>query len=141
VWARATMALVLAAAAGLAGCNVVAYPHAMRGRFIGKADAQDVKAFDAAVGLVSQLEYGSAAAEFSRLFPRLHAAGDQSRAAEAMFWLGYCHEKQQHRDIAAQWYRRVVRVYVWAPAASQALTRLSRLEQSPAPTPATAPAS
>jgi TolA-binding protein len=85
------------------------------------------QAFDEAMELVTQLKYQEASDRFTGVFPRLHATGDTAGAAEAMFWVGYCHEKQGQKTQAANWYKRVVRAYLWEPAASEAYKRLTRL--------------
>ncbi|KKL03934.1 hypothetical protein LCGC14_2621180, partial [marine sediment metagenome] len=50
-----------------------------------------------------------------------------NRAAEAMFWLAYCSEKQDQKAKAARLYKELVRKYPGAPASRNASGRLSRL--------------
>jgi TolA-binding protein len=47
--------------------------------------------------------------------------------AEATFWLGYCHEKQQQTDEAARYYRKIVNDYKDTPAARKAEERLNNI--------------
>ena len=115
------------AAALLPGCGLAYQASPLR---IEPA-AQNDQAFEEAMALVAQLNYPQALDKFEAIFPRLHAAGDTARAAEAMFWVGYCYEKQGQKDAALDWYKRVVRAYLWEPAASEAAKRLTRLEAQP----------
>jgi TolA-binding protein len=91
------------------------------------------KNFDQAVALVAQLRYDEAADKLSPLPEAFDAAGDPARAAEALFWLGYCHEKQGRTDRAASLYQNVIRSFPATPAARQAADRLSRLSSSTSP--------
>jgi len=128
VSARRTIALLLPAALAVAGCQARLSPEALQSR---AASAQNEKAFDEAMGLAMQLKYQEAPDRFEAVFPRLHAAGDTAGAAEAMFWIGFCYEKQGRKAQAAEWYKRVVRAYLWEPAASEAAKRLTRLPSAP----------
>jgi TolA-binding protein len=97
------------------------------------------KNFDLAVALVAQLRYDEAADMLSSLPEAFDAASDPARAAEAMFWLAYCHEKRGRTDPAASLYHNVIRSFPGTPAARQAADRLSRLgpmtfpSQTPSP--------
>ena len=116
----------LLAAAALTGCS-----HRTEFQPLVATAAQNDQAFEEAVALVAQLNYPEALDKFEAVFPRLHVAGDTARAAEAMFWVAYCYEKQGQKAAALDWYKRVVRAYLWEPAASEAAKRLTRLEAQP----------
>lgn len=116
--------MCLLAAAGIAGCRASYSPAELPQTL---TPARNNQAFDEAMDLVMQLKYQEASDRFTTVFPRLHATGDTAGAAEAMFWVGYCHEKQGQKAQAANWYKRVVRAYLWEPAASEAYKRLARL--------------
>lgn len=127
MWAKRT-AWVLAAAAGLSGCMAqIEY----RPSSAGRPRPQDVAALNEAVELVAQLKYADAADKLSGLIPLLRTAGDRQHAAEAMFWLGYCYEKQGGAAVAATWYERVKGMYPNTPAARQAEQRLRQLPPAP----------
>lgn len=81
-----------------------------------------------AVELVTELKYAEAAEKLAPLVKGFDAIGNLTRAAEAMFWTAYCHEKLDRRTQADDLYRLVVRKYPQTPASRQAAERLSRLE-------------
>ena len=85
---------------------------------------QAIAEFDEAVAMVARLEYAPAAAKFQALLPVFQRAGDADRAAESLFWIGYCYEKLDQAGLAAQFYRQVLQDYPRTPAASQAAARL-----------------
>jgi len=128
VLAERTTALLLVAGAALSGCGVAYQAKRLP---LTATPARNDKAFDEAMGLAMQLKYQEASDRFEAVFPRLHAAGDTAGAAEAMFWVGYCYEKQGRKTQAAEWYKRVVRAYLWEPAASEAAKRYARLSEAP----------
>ena len=80
---------------------------------------------------MAQLRYAQATEKLEEMFGRLHAAGDEARAAEAMFWIAYCYEKQRLSGPARRWYKRVLAVYPRSRAARQAAQRVGRLGQPP----------
>jgi len=141
-WVLGLMALAVA------GCAARGpYDH----RFRPGAVRRDLDAgFDEAVALAADGRYDPAAERFGRLAemyeyeqqseavpdaagqPDTRALG-RGRAAEAVFWLGYCREKQGLADEAAKHYRRVIDEYGGAPAARQARLRLAHLEGRPGP--------
>ena len=129
-----TVAVLLSLTAMLAGCAAQAppadyrqYQPAAAGTVGPVPPSRDRLALEAAVALAADLKYDQAADRLAELIPRLHAAGDRTHAAEAMFWLGYCLEKQQRYDLAQHWYRRVGSTYPDTPAARQAARRLGRM--------------
>ncbi len=126
-----TIALILiACAAAMAGCSAVGLYEPRPPQQ--QATAQRLAAeFDAAVALVADLEYEKATAEFARLLRPLEDAGDATRTAETLFWLGYCCEKRGRRDDAGAFYDRVINEHPQAPAARQAAARLARLRPPP----------
>jgi len=137
VWAKWIRAILMASAAGVAGC-AAAYKsqHMAEPRWAGlparavphpRAEAADVAELNEAISLIYKLQYEQAAARLTGLTGRLEASGDATRAAEALFWLGYCREKQGRIDEAVQLYRRILQAYGDTPAARQASQRLWRL--------------
>jgi len=128
VLAERTTVLLLPAALALAGCSAAYRPERLP---LTATPAHTDKAIDEAMSLAMQLKYQEASDRFEAVFPRLHAAGDTAGAAEAMFWVGYCYEKQGRKTQAAEWYKRVVRAYLWEPAASEAAKRYARLSDAP----------
>lgn len=125
------VSLILAAwSLSILGCAVSNLYHApdMREasgiRFVDKRNEAD---FDRAVELVAQLRYEEAAGEFLPLIKMFEEDSKDNRAAEAMFWLAYCSEKQDQKAKAARLYKELVRKYPGAPASRNASGRLSRL--------------
>lgn len=127
MWARIGQLVVLSAAAGvLGGCSAEAPWAVMQPQAKG-ARPGDAAAFEEAVALAANLRYERAAAAFERLLPRLEAAGDDRRAAEALFWLAFCREKQGRADQAEELYRRLIRGHPRSPAAGEARRRLAAM--------------
>ena len=93
----------------------------------GQASADEKAELTEAVELISQLRYKEAGEKLRNLLPRLAASGDVPVLAEATFWLGYCHEKQQQTDEAARYYRKIVNDYKDTPAARRAEERLNNI--------------
>jgi len=121
---RNTAALSLACLAALAvGCSGGPVVRD-RPELLAKAEAE----FDAAVEMIVGLQYKAASAKFPPLVHAFDAAGRPARAAEAGFWLGYCHEKLGEIDKARKQYASVARRYPDARAAERARARLARLE-------------
>ena len=63
----------------------------------------------------------------ARVFER---AEQPARAAEALFWTGYCHEKLGRWADAASFYRLVTAKYPDTPAARESAKRLKQKEKS-----------
>jgi tetratricopeptide (TPR) repeat protein len=83
--------------------------------------------FDEAVAEIARLEYAAAADKLTRALPAYERMGDRARAAETLFWLGYCHEKEQLTEEARRCYGRLVAEYPGSRAAEQARLRLGRM--------------
>jgi tetratricopeptide (TPR) repeat protein len=128
------MACLAVAALALAGCQAGSPMYVWHAPSARASDGQ-IDALNQAVMLVGQRQYADAADKLSALLAGLRTAGDRQRSAEAMFWLGYCYEKQGGPDVAATWYRRAVRVYPWTPAARLAAERLRHLGPARPPPP------
>jgi tetratricopeptide (TPR) repeat protein len=133
VRARGHILVVLAASAAAlpAGCAAPSF-----GLFQDRPSAKvsvadsDRQTFDEGVALASQLRYADAAEKFSRVLGRFSAVGDRTRAAETMFWLGFCHEKQGRVDQAKGFYNRLMDLYADTAAARQASKRMVRLTEA-----------
>jgi TolA-binding protein len=122
-----TLLLVLVACA-LAGCGARGLEVApTANRAAGDAERQ----FADAVDLVANLHYAEAAERFVELAALFEDLGHRPRAAESLFWLGYCREKQGLAAEAEAAYHRVVLTYAETPAARQASERLQALGQAP----------
>lgn len=91
-----------------------------------RVGTQDLAAFNRGVTLALEPRYEEAAGVFVELIPRFQAAGDRRRAAEAIFWAGYCYEKLSQYAMALEYYQRLVRKYSDSPATKRALQRLER---------------
>jgi len=128
VWARLTTCLILASAA--AGC-AAEYDIAHEGP--AQAPGPDAVALEEAVATIAQSHYAEAAAQLMSLSVRLQTQRDNRRAAESLFWLGYCYEKLGRTGEAAQAYGRVMREYPEQPASHQAEQRLSQMPQADQP--------
>ena len=134
---RAAQFVLIACVAGSAGCMAMPYGEvgppsgtsAERARAALRARAQLVAEFDAAVALVAGLRFKQANEEFAELVQGFEAAGDDARAAEATFWMGYCYEKRDRPEDAAAFYKRVQSRYPRTPAARHAGLRLARLSK------------
>ena len=83
--------------------------------------------FNEGLALVADLRYSQATAKLIPLIEAFEVVGDQNRAAEATFWVGYCYEKQGQEDEAIDSYNHLVRTYPQTPSSRQATERLSRL--------------
>ena len=151
MWARRTI-LLLAAASWLGGCKAEfgswavqtppepqtmnptppdpqATPTPMPGDDAAQpAGPEEVKAFEAAVDLVTGLQYEQAAAQLKPLVERFAVAGLDRYAGESLFWLGYCSERMKDPAKAKAYYMRAVYGYPATPAARQARARLESLE-------------
>jgi len=82
---------------------------------------------EAARALAAELRFDEAAKKLYPLIRDFEAAGRNSRAAEAAFWTGFCHEKLGQHGKAREFYDLVAREYSAAPACRQAVARRSRL--------------
>jgi len=90
-----------------------------------------------AVTLASDGRYEDAARMFAQRLQRFETAGgDRAAAAEAMFWLAFCREKQGRLPEAAALYDRVATEFPDTRAAENALQRRQRLKLVAASRPA-----
>ncbi len=134
MWARTATGLLLAAA--LAGCAMSPQPSVgMSRRLPPRAMQRDVAAVDEAIALAANSEYEAAAARLQQALPRFEAAGDDRRAAESMFWLAFCREKQGQTYQARSLYKRVAEKYPRQAAAGKARQRLQALPAAVKPAP------
>jgi hypothetical protein len=104
--------------------------------------AEDREAFDEGVALVSQLRYTEAQQRFQRVLRWFQALGDSPMAAETLFWLGFCNEKQGRTALAWEYYDRLLKQYPTSAAAGQATRRRAALPPiggQPAPRPPAPP--
>ena len=131
---RVTLWMALLLLAATAGCAVMQNqgfdPQRETDRRDSSIGGQDLALFHDAVALVYQFRYYEAQRKFTAVLPQLRHAGDDQRAAETLFWLGYCAEKQGAAAQARTYYEQVVVEYPHARAASLAR---DRLEPAPAP--------
>lgn len=97
------------------------------------AGGQLVAEFNAAVALAAELQYKQANERFAAAIQGFESAGDDARAAEATFWMGYCYEKRDRPEDAAAFYKRVESRYPRTSAADQARRRRDRLPKPPKP--------
>ena len=120
--------LIALLAAATCGCSAIS-DHLAFSSFGAKTKSisANVVAFNAAVEMVSELQYAKAMVEFEQVLPGLQDASDHRRAAEAMFWLGFCSEKLGRPTKAISHYDSMIRRYSDSPASSRARARLSQL--------------
>lgn len=136
--------LLVTAAAVVGGCGMQpmsmnrAAPRAKAGApIVSVAPADAVKTFDDGIALVADLQYEQAADKFKSVVNPLDEAGDVRRAAEAIFWFGYCREKRADRETGAMkqrclesatlLYNRLIEKYPKSVAADWARKRLAAL--------------
>jgi TolA-binding protein len=94
-----------------------------------RSAARDAAALDDAVARVADLQYAQAAAMLAPLIDRFESAPDATRCGEAIFWLGYCHEKQLRPADARTLYTRAAGVYGSTPGGQMAARRLLMMDQ------------
>ena len=128
MWAKASQLLLLIAAA-LGGCAMEA-PEPNQYKFAPARIARQREAaiLEEAVALAAELRFEPAAEKFQQVLDRSLPAGDRQHACEAMFWLGYCREKQGRRTEAVELYQRVISDFAGSRAAALAQQRLSQLQ-------------
>ena len=106
MWVRFAIVAALTAAAALTGCN--AKGEYSRDELPPRATQRDVATLEEAVALAMNFEYAIATGKLLQVAPRFEAAGDKRRAADSLFWLGFCHQKQGKSAEARQVYTTVV---------------------------------
>lgn len=87
----------------------------------------DLADLESAIADVTARDYSAARPRLSVLAERFEAGGDPEHAAEAYFWLGYCHEKTASTSAAQVFYQRVIDRYHGTPSAAQARLRMQNL--------------
>jgi len=122
----------------LAGCAAMHDGAAERRRSAYSSSlGPDATTMNRAVTIASDGRYEDAARAFEQLLQRLQTAGgDRAAAAEAMFWLAFCREKQGRFSEAAALYDRVAAEFPDARAADNALQRRRRIDPMAASRPA-----
>jgi hypothetical protein len=117
----------LALAAMLPSCERKMESPASPGEFGRLIAGEPAVVLDKAIELIAGLRYAEAATQLNILIPRLEAAKDQCRAPEAIFWLGYCREKQERFADAARSYKELLAKYPDSESARLAQDRLDGL--------------
>jgi TolA-binding protein len=96
--------------------------------------------FEEAVALVSSLRYNEAEPKFRKLSFWYESAGDKERAAECVFWIGFCLEKRGKTAEARLQYDKAMRQFSGTSAARLSAERVRRLTAAPVAAPTTGPA-
>ncbi len=94
-----------------------------------QSDAEDMKAYQKAMELVTALKYQEAVGEFVTLVRSFRAAGDDAQTAKAIFWAGFCYQKLKRHGTAAEYYSQVMRHH---PNTREAELAKARRDQLPA---------
>ena len=131
MWVRFAIVAALTAAAALTGCN--AKGEYSRDELPPRATQRDVATLEEAVALAMNFEYAIATGKLLQVAPRFEAAGDKRRAADSLFWLGFCHQKQGKSAEARQVYTTVVQKYPREQAAGKAREYLETLPATATP--------
>ncbi len=87
-----------------------------------------VEAYEQALLAVSKLHYDKVVSDFKHLAERFVNVGDTSRAAEALFWHGYCLEKLGRKDDAITVYDRIMQSHPKSKVGQQASLRKHGLQ-------------
>jgi len=87
--------------------------------------ASNEHTLNTAWNLAADGEYAKAERVLLRWLNAAQGADDEARA-KAMFWLGYCQERQGRRQAARQTYETVIDRYGGSKPAAQARRRLAR---------------
>lgn len=151
MWARITSLLLMAACGGcaanmdyLAPQEQTPPPEAMAATPPGRAmldlepepadvrpaGPEEIKSFELAVELITQLEYAKAISALRPLPPRFEEAKLDRYAAESLFWLGYAHERLKDIGPARDYYARLIRRYPDTAAGRQGRMRLRAIGES-----------
>ena len=124
---RASILTALLVPAFLAGCEAGRVPMPQAGSDgpvqLDPRMALERSPLDEAVAMVLQDRYQEASQRLATLVPRYERHGQPKLAAEAIFWLGFCREKQARAPEAVALYERVLTDYPDQPAAEEAKTR------------------
>ena len=130
---KAATIIVVVCLGASAGCSAFRMGSATTPPPTPAAGGQPLAEFNAAVALAAELQYKQANERFAAAIQGFESAGDDARAAEATFWMGYCYEKRDRPEDAAAFYKRVESRYPRSPAAEQARRRRDRLPKPPKP--------
>ena len=114
----------------MGGCSAGYSPWQYNSKPAKVATQADLATFNEAVSLVESQRYEAAAGKFHQVFDNFALAGDRQRAAESLFWIGFCREKQRRLDEARSIYLRLAEEYAGTRAAEEANKRRLRI---PAP--------
>ena len=90
----------------------------------GAAPAADVAALDQALAMVQEGRYREAEPKLESLVYKFESCDAADLASKALFWQGFCCEKDDRAEQAKTLYNRVLRAYPATPAARQAAERL-----------------
>ena len=132
MWDRLRLpgAFVLALAAAVSGCASQTPQDAMSLQRMGR---QQTVAFNRAMEMVHDLKYEQAAGQFESLAVALDQTGPRPKAAEAIFWRGFCYEKMGRTTEAMMLYGQCVQKDPSSLAARQAADRQGWLLARPSP--------
>ncbi len=127
MWVKTTIAILAAAFA--VGCaeHDLEEPAPRTTRYDRHVEGE----LDDAVAMAAEGRYSSAAAELARLAKKYDATQDDELAAAAMFWYGFCLEKQGQIDQAQEIYEHLERRYADMPVIKQVRPRLRMLSEHP----------
>lgn len=121
---------VLLLIAVMGGCSEMGSPWNEKGvGHIPVVAAQaDLATFNEAVSMVESQRYEAAAAKFRQVFEKFAASDDhRQRAAESLFWIGFCREKQRRLDEARTIYMQLADEYAGTRASEEACKRRLRI--------------
>jgi TolA-binding protein len=91
----------------------------------------DMTALDQALAMVENGQYREAELRLESLASRFESLDNADLSAKALFWQGFCCEKDDRTEKAKDLYNRVLRAYPATPAARQASDRLKPLLGEP----------
>ena len=120
-----------------AGCSTMGFES--RGSRLARDREQAQQAQKAAEKLSTGLELaadGKYQEAINALFPlvrQFDSLGDRARAAAAVFWTAYCHEKLDRWADAETFYQMTVTKYAGTAAAREAADRLAHRQPRPMP--------
>ena len=82
--------------------------------------------FTQALSLIAASKYAEAERSMQALLTPSRRGGSKNQAAEILFWVGYCLEKQGKLTQAEVYYRKVLKQYPSSKAAGQAKLRTNK---------------
>ena len=126
--AKRSPTLLLLLAVVMGGCSQMGSPWQYNSEPAKAATQADLATFNEAVSMVESQRYEEAAGKFRQVFDRFAASADhRQRAAESLFWIGFCREKQRRLDEARAIYLRLAEEYAGTRAAEEANKRRLRI--------------